>query len=87
MTSRHILFFLSIICLYSCSPKRTAVDLIVHNAVVYTVDGTFSTAQAFAVKDGKFVAVGTNDEIMSRYGDKATKIIDAQGKPVYPGFF
>ena len=37
--------------------QKTPVDLIIHNANIYTVDNDFSKAQAFAVKDGKFVAV------------------------------
>ena len=67
----------------SCNPK-TPVDLIVHNANVYTVDNDFSKAQAFAVKDGKFVAVGDEKTIMRQYVAKET--IDAQGDAVYPGF-
>ena len=67
----------------SCQTK-TAVDLIVHNANIYTVDEQFSKAEAFAVKDGKFVAVGNEKDIMSQY--TATEVIDAQGKAVYPGF-
>ena len=67
----------------SCKNK-TSVDLIVHNAKIYTVDANFSMSEAFAVKDGKFVAVGNENDIMSRYTTK--EVIDAQGKPVYPGF-
>ena len=67
----------------SCNQK-TPVDLIVHNANVYTVDDDFSKAQAFAVKDGKFVAVGDEATIMGQYSAKET--IDAQGDAVYPGF-
>jgi predicted amidohydrolase YtcJ len=59
-------------------------DLIVHHAKVYTVDKDFSVAECFAIKDGKFIAVGTNDEILSYYS--ASQVIDAMGKPVYPGF-
>ena len=64
--------------------NKTPVDLIVHNANIYTVDEEFSKAEAFAVKDGKFVAVGDENEIMSRYA--APEVVDAQGKAVYPGF-
>jgi predicted amidohydrolase YtcJ len=71
------LFFLS------CSSKKPA-DLIVTNAVVYTVDSSFSTVQSFAVKDGKFIAVGTNEQILSEY--ESANITDAGGNPVYPGF-
>ena len=67
----------------SCTQK-TSVDLIVHNANVYTVDDNFSKAQAFAVNDGKFVAVGDEETILRQYA--ATETIDAQGDAVYPGF-
>ena len=67
----------------SCNHK-TPVDLIVHNAKVYTVDDHFSIAQAFAVKDGKFVAIGDDETFMSQYEAKET--IDAEGNAVYPGF-
>ena len=67
----------------SCNTK-TPVDLIVHNANIYTIDSDFSKAQAFAVKDGKFVAVGDEKQIMQQY--TATETIDAQGDAVYPGF-
>ena len=67
----------------ACTHK-TPVDLIVHHAHVYTVDADFSQAEAFAVKDGQFVAVGSNADILGRFD--APEMIDAQGKAVYPGF-
>ena len=70
--------------LMSSCTQKTSVDLIVHNANIYTVDNDFSKAQAFAVKDGKFVAVGNEETIMNQY--VATEVIDAQGDAVYPGF-
>ncbi len=69
--------------LFSCTQKQH-VDLIVHNAIVYTVDSTMSTAESFAIKDGKFIAIGSNDEILNKYETK--EIIDAKGKAIYPGF-
>ena len=77
-------FCASILMLMTSCNQKTPVDLIVHNANVYTVDGDFSKAQAFAVKDGKFVAVGDEATIMGQYSAKET--IDAQGDAVYPGF-
>jgi len=67
----------------SCSKKEQA-DLIVYNARVYTVNSTFDTVQALAVKDGKILAVGRSDEIKKQF--KGTEEIDAEGKTVYPGF-
>ena len=80
---RSTFFLLFVICLSSCRDK-VPVDLIVHNAKVYTVDTDFTVAEAFAVKDGKFVEVGSSDFIQAKY--KSEKEINAEGKPVYPGF-
>jgi predicted amidohydrolase YtcJ len=69
--------------LTSCGgPKK--VDSIVVNGVIYTVDSSFSTAQAMAIKDGLIVATGTDAEILAAY--TATEKIDAKGQAVYPGF-
>ncbi|MCU0324148.1 MAG: amidohydrolase [Spirosomaceae bacterium] len=65
--------------------QKQLADLIVYNAQVYTVDSEFSTAQAFAIKNGRFLAVGSSKEILEKYQAKQT--IDAQNKPVYPGFY
>jgi len=67
----------------SCSQK-TRVDLLVYNAIVYTVDSSFSTAEAIAVKDGKIVETGKTTDLQNKYDAKEN--IDAQGKFVYPGF-
>jgi predicted amidohydrolase YtcJ len=71
--------------LASCNSQREAVDLLVTNATVYTVDSTFSKAQAFAVRDGHFVAVGSTADLQSRY--QASQTVDAQGQFIYPGFY
>ena len=59
-------------------------DLIVHNARVHTVDSAVPKAQAFAVRAGRFVAVGGED-IKSLAGKK-TRSLDAKGMMVVPGF-
>lgn len=66
----------------SCAKKEQA-DLIVTNANIYTVDSLFSKAEAFAVKDGKFLAVGTSKEILSKY--QSIEMLDAGGKTILPG--
>lgn len=70
-------------CTSSNSGSETA-DLIVYNGNVYTVNDNFDKAEAFAVKDGKIVAVGTSEEIRGKY--KAAEELDAEGKTIYPGF-
>ena len=73
----------SSIVFISCTSK-TKVDLVVHNAVIYTVDSVFSLVEAMAIKDGKIIATGTNAQLLDEY-DAAEKL-DVQGKFVYPGF-
>ncbi len=78
-------FFIYCLLLTLVACKSTiSVDTIVHNAVIYTVDSAFSTAEAMVVKDGKIIAVGKNDDLLKAYSAKES--IDAQGKAVYPGF-
>lgn len=78
------LLFVALLCgiVSSCEQKLEA-DLLVINAKIYTVDDNFSTAEAFAVKDGKFVAVGTTAEMQEKY--KAGETLDAEGKAIFPG--
>jgi predicted amidohydrolase YtcJ len=59
-------------------------DLIVHNARVHTVDDTRPKAEAFAVRAGRFVAVGRND--IKTLAGKKTRTLDAKGMMVVPGF-
>ena len=77
---RKKLLFLLPVLLTSCSEK---VDLIVHNATIYSVDSYQTKYSSLAVKDGKFKYVG-GDEILSNFSSQ--NIINAQGLPIYPGF-
>ena len=60
-------------------------DLILHNGVIWTVDEKNPTAQAVAIKDGKFVVVGSNDAALKLRGPN-TRVIDLKGAFVVPGF-
>lgn len=68
--------------MWSCGGKQEA-DLIIHNATIYTVDDSFQVATAFAVKDGKFIGVGSDSEIME--GFESTEMLNMEGASVYPG--
>ncbi len=73
------------VLLFSCaSVDKQDADLLVFNAEVYTVDGEFSVAEAFAVKDGKFLETGTAEELEEKYTFKDR--LDAGGKTILPGF-
>jgi len=66
-----------------CSESES-VDLIVHNAKIYTVNSLFETAEAMVIKDGKIIAIGAEHQIMNRYYSPNT--VDARKRPIYPGF-
>ena len=59
-------------------------DTVFTNGKVVTVDARASIAQAFAVKDGKFMHVGSTSETMA-YAGPATRVIDLKGRTVIPG--
>jgi predicted amidohydrolase YtcJ len=73
-----------VIATMSCSGGKKQADLILSNAVVYTVDQEFSMAEAIAIKNNRIVAVGTNEEINSEYRSEKSK--DMEGAFVYPGW-
>lgn len=81
---KTIVFFLLFI-LSSCIKNKESVDLIIANAKIYTVNETFQLVEAFAIKEGKIIAVGTSKEIKEKYQAKET--IDAKNQFVYPGFY
>src|ERR1700712_1099168 len=68
----------------ACKQNNYNADLLVKNALVYTVDSNFSTVQAFVVNGGKIVAVGDSATLEKNY--IAREVIDAGGHFIYPGF-
>lgn len=79
-----LIISLLIMNIFSCNLIKEKVDLIVLNTKIYTVDKDFSIAKSFAVKNGKFLDVGTDKEILNKYS--APIIYNAIGKTIYPGF-
>ena len=77
---KHYIPLLAILFLFSCKSKE-AVDLLIYNAKIYTVDANFSQASTLAVKNGVFVAV-SNDNL-DNYDAKEK--LDASGKTIIPG--
>ncbi|MBC7107734.1 MAG: amidohydrolase [Methanomassiliicoccales archaeon] len=65
--------------------KGIFLDTAIINANVITVDENMSRAEAVGILNGRIVAVGSNEEIESMVGSN-TKVIDAKGKTVVPGF-
>ncbi|MBB6129902.1 amidohydrolase [Mucilaginibacter lappiensis] len=68
----------------ACKQKEYNADLLVKNAVIYTVDSSFTTANTIVVKGGKILAVGDADTLEQKY--LANEVVDAKGAAIYPGF-
>src|ERR1700746_2587047 len=64
---------------------KPAADLIITNAKIWTVDKTRPQAESLAVLRDRIVAVGSSTEVDAWHGPQ-TKVIDAQGKLLLPGF-
>lgn len=79
---KQTLVILLVVFIFSCKSK-TNVDLIIHNARVYTIDSAFSVSEAIAIKDGKIFATGTSADLLDTYESKEK--LNAEGKFVYPG--
>jgi predicted amidohydrolase YtcJ len=80
MKKTYILLIISLI-IVSCSKQKA--DLIVFNSNTYIVNEKFEKAEAFAIKDGKFIAVGTSEQVQDIYKSKNT--IDAKEQTIVPG--
>lgn len=64
--------------------QNQAPDLIVLNAAIYTLDSALPRAQALAIKDGRFILVGSNAEVDAIAGLQ-TERLEAAGRVIIPG--
>jgi predicted amidohydrolase YtcJ len=59
-------------------------DTVFTNGKIVTVDERSSIAQAFAIKDGKYIYVGTTSQAMAYVGS-STRVVDLKGRTTIPG--
>lgn len=83
MKKSPLLFICLLACITSFAAKKEA-DLLVFHCTIYTVDATFSIAEAMVISNGKIIATGKKTELEKEYNCKHQ--LDAQGKFIYPGF-
>jgi predicted amidohydrolase YtcJ len=79
----RLIWWILALVLASCEPKEPADTLLV-NAKVVTLDAAGTIAKAVAVRQGRILAVGTDEEILAHAGP-STETIDLEGKTVVPG--
>ena len=70
--------------LLGASPAKPPADAVYRGGKIYTVDAQRSWAQAVAIREGRFVAVGSDEEIAPWVGPK-TRVVELQGRMVLPG--
>lgn len=80
--------FFTLFLITACLPgfgQAIAADLVITNAHIRTMDAKRTVAQSIALLNGKIIAIGTDSDTRSMIG-KTTRVIDAKGKLVLPGF-
>src|SRR3954469_17291069 len=82
-TATALLALLLIACAKTPPPEPPA-DVVVVNGDVRTMDPAQPLATAFAVRDGRIVSVGADEDVRKNAGPQ-TQIVDAQGHTVLPG--
>ena len=87
---KRVLFLLAVAGIaptgLACGPSGPAADAIYRNAKVVTADDDFNIAEAFAVVEGRFAAVGSEEAVEEAFPGGAAEVVDLQGKTVLPGF-
>jgi len=84
---KFILFLISYLILTSCNNQsKESADTIYKNGRIYTVNEAQPWAEAVAIKDGKFIKIGSTVDVSALTGDK-TIVVDLEGKFVMPGVF
>ena len=82
---KAVLFTLIVFFVFLCTGNCQKADLVLWKGNVITIQIAGDRAQAIAVKGNRILAVGSN-ELVKKYIDAKTKVIDLQGNTVMPGF-
>ena len=78
-TALVLILFFSVAC-----KEKIEVDFISHNGTIFSMDDNYNVYEAIAIKNGKILALGKNDQILNKYSSIET--IDLKGLFAYPGF-
>ena len=74
----------SFVPILSTQDAARPADLVLLDGRVLTVDDQFRTVTALAIRDGRFVAVGSNEDVRAHIGN-ATRVVEGRGRTVIPG--
>src|SRR3954464_1266708 len=79
-----LVFAVAAACMVADVASAQNADMVVLNGKVFTADAGSSLQEGFAIRDGRFIAVGTSAAMRGHVG-AATRVIDLQGRFVAPG--
>ncbi len=84
--SRVLMALMLVVCAARCSSAQSAQppEQVLYNGKIVTLDSRGTIAEAVALRDGKFSAVGTSEQIRNLAGPQ-TERVDLEGKTVVPG--
>ena len=69
------LLFIAVIAISCTTSQKDTADIIYKNGRIYTVNESQPWAEALAIKDGRFIAIGDNDDVLAFQGDN-TEIVE-----------
>lgn len=73
-------------CISSRSRADGLAEMVLYNGRISTINMAQSEVQAIAITKGRIVEIGSDKDILSKYADNKTQIIDLQGRRAIPGF-
>jgi hypothetical protein len=86
MKNLMISLSISVMIITSSAMQQEKADMVIINAKVLTIDKVNPSAQSIAIKGEYIIAVGTSSQISAMIDKGKTKVIDAHGRLVIPGF-
>jgi predicted amidohydrolase YtcJ len=89
ITIRRTIYASLLPALAACQPQAPtpdAAERVLMNGAIYTINEAQPRAEAVAISDGRFIAVGSNDEIGAFISDR-TEVTDLEGRMAMPGMF
>ncbi len=69
---------------FTATAQDPGADLVLVNGKILTMDATDRVAQAIAIRNGKLIAVGSDEEVRKHAGPK-TRVMDLHGRTATPG--
>ena len=84
LDSLKVILLSALAVLAACSAEKETADTVFFNGKIVTVDSAFTIARAVAVKGTRFLAVGSDEEVLAHAGAQTGKV-DLEGRTVIPG--